>query len=96
MSWRNAVSSAPSSSDGSWTRVIPTELPSRAGLTISRGSAAAAAKAASSARTAAGSLAQRAAWTSRQSTTGSPIPRHSRLKMDLSIPIAEAATPDPV
>ena len=90
------MSSAPSSSAGSWTRVIPTELPSRAGLTIRRVSPLPAANAASSPRTASGSLAQRAAVTSRQSTTGSPIPRQIRLKIVLSIPIAEAATPEPV
>ncbi len=75
---------------------MPTDDPSPEGLTIRRGSAAPAAKAASSAVTAAGSSRQRAAPTSRQSTTGSPRPRHIRLKSRLSIPSAEAATPAPV
>ena len=91
------MSSAASSSDGSWTRVIPTELPSRAGLTISRGSAAAGGERVElGADARPGRVAQRAALTSRQSTTGRPMPRHIRLKSVLSIPIAEAATPDPV
>ena len=50
----------------------------------------------SSPRTSSGAAAQRAAVTSSQSTTGRPIPRHSRLKMALSMPIADAVTPDPV
>jgi len=41
-------------------------------------------------------FAQRDARTSIQSTIGSPIPRVSRLKIALSMPIADAVTPDPV
>ena len=78
------MSSAASSSAGSWTRVIPTELPRRAGLTIRRGSDAASGEGdAARSRTAAGSLAQRAAWTSRQSTTGRPDPAAQPLEDDL-------------
>ena len=84
------------SSAASWTSVIPTELPSLAGLTMSRGSAAPAANAAISRRTPARSAFQREFRTSRQSTTGIPSPRHRRLNTALSMPIAEAATPDPV
>ena len=84
VSWRNAVSSAASSSDGSWTRVIPTELPRRAGLTMSRGSPVAGRERRQLRRTrVAGRSPSASRVTSRQSTTGRPSPRHSRLKMRL-------------
>ncbi len=63
---------------------------------MSRGSPVPAANASSSVSTPSGSRAQRAARTSRQSVTGSPSPRTSRLNTALSIPIALAVTPEPV
>ena len=55
-----------------------------------------AANAVISRRTAERSLVQRDARTSRQSTTGMPSPRHIRLNSALSMPRADAVTPDPV
>src|SRR5919198_1546154 len=57
---------------------IPTELPSRAGLIISRSSPVPVANAASSPRTASRPSFQRSTRTSRWSTTGRPSPRQRR------------------
>ena len=89
-SWAKAASSAGPSSDSDQTFAIPTEEPSRAGLTKTG-----VPRTASSRATASGSSRQRASRTPAYGTWGTAAAARTSLKTILSMHSEEASTPAP-